>query len=140
MRGPDLRPVQRRKPKSSVSERSRYSRILRKSLLVFIFAFCENVLMRLISQRALRDFWQAFNDAETALRVWSKAVKCSSWKNFAHVKKTFNTAAQYKKFTIFNIGGNKYRLIAVIHYNTGKLYVRHVMTHKKYDLGKWKTG
>ena len=47
-------------------------------------------------------------------------------------------ADQVGKFTVFNIGGNKYRLIAVIHYNRGKVFVRHVLTHAEYDEGNWK--
>jgi len=42
------------------------------------------------------------------------------------------------KFTVFDIGGNKFRLIAVIHYNRKKVYIRHVLTHVEYDSDKWK--
>jgi mRNA interferase HigB len=42
------------------------------------------------------------------------------------------------KFTVFNIGGNKVRLIAAVHYNRNKVYTRHVLTHQEYDTGKWK--
>ncbi len=45
---------------------------------------------------------------------------------------------QYKQFVIFDVGGNKYRLIVAIHYNTGRVYVRNVLTHAEYDRGKWK--
>lgn len=51
---------------------------------------------------------------------------------------TFPGVDRVGKFTVFNIGGNKVRLIAAIHYNTGKIYIRHVLTHNEYDLGKWK--
>ena len=94
--------------------------------------------MHLISQRPLREFWQEHADSEKPLRVWVKAVKTAAWKHFEGVKKAFGSADQYDKFTIFNIGGNKYRLISVIHYNTQKVYVRHILTHKEYDAGKWK--
>jgi mRNA interferase HigB len=43
-------------------------------------------------------------------------------------------------FTVFNIGGNKVRLIAAVHYNTQRLYIRHVLTHKEYDKNKWRKG
>jgi mRNA interferase HigB len=43
------------------------------------------------------------------------------------------------RFTVFDIGGNNFRLIAVIHFNRGKLFVRHVLTHAEYDKGKWKS-
>ena len=48
------------------------------------------------------------------------------------------TADLVGKFVVFDIGGNKYRLIAAIHYNRGKLFVRHVLTHSEYDEGNWK--
>ena len=94
--------------------------------------------MHLISQRPLREFWQVHPDSEKPLRVWAKVVKTAAWKTFAQVKKSYGSADQYKTFTIFNIGGNKYRLITVIHYNTQKVYVRHILTHKEYDSETWK--
>lgn len=45
---------------------------------------------------------------------------------------------RYKRFVIFDIGGNKYRLIAAVHFNTGIVYIRHVLTHAEYDSDKWK--
>ena len=56
----------------------------------------------------------------------------------AEVRKTLSRADLVGRFVVFDIGGNKYRLIAVIHFNRGKLYVRHVLTHAEYDEGKWK--
>jgi mRNA interferase HigB len=44
-----------------------------------------------------------------------------------------------KGLTVFNISGNNYRLIAAIHYNRGKIYIRHILTHAEYDFGKWKS-
>jgi len=49
-------------------------------------------------------------------------------------------ADQVGRCTVFNIGGNNYRLIAAIHYNTGVVYIRHVLTHAEYDRGAWKKG
>jgi mRNA interferase HigB len=72
------------------------------------------------------------------LRVWAKAVKDARWTSFADVRLTFRTVDVYKSLTIFEIGGNKYRLIAAIHYNTGLVYVLHVLTHKEYGTDNWK--
>ncbi len=94
--------------------------------------------MHVISQKALRDFWAEHADAESPLRAWHRVVEQSTWKNFADVRETYANADQVGKFTVFNIGGNKYRLISVIHYNRQKVYVRHVLTHKEYDKGDWK--
>ncbi len=58
--------------------------------------------------------------------------------NFAQLRETFPHADQVGKFTVFNIGGNKVRLIAAVHYNRNKIYIRHVLTHQEYDVGKWK--
>ena len=54
------------------------------------------------------------------------------------VRKTFGSADVYKELTIFNISGNKYRLIAHINYTTRIVYVHYVLTHKQYDDGDWK--
>ena len=50
----------------------------------------------------------------------------------------FDQADQVGKFTIFNIGGNKYRLIAYIVYSAKRIYIRHILTHSGYDKGRWK--
>jgi mRNA interferase HigB len=54
------------------------------------------------------------------------------------LKTFFASANQVDKFTVFNIGGNKVRLIAAIHYNCQRVYIRHVLTHSEYDKNKWK--
>jgi mRNA interferase HigB len=94
--------------------------------------------MRVISVRTLREFWGKHRDAETSLKHWIQLTKSAAWKNSAEVRVTFRTADTYKQFTIFNIGGNKYRLIAAVHFNTQRVYVRHILTHAEYDAGKWK--
>lgn len=94
--------------------------------------------MYIISKKKLREFWEEHPRAKAALETWYQVAKHAEWESFADVRKTFNTADQVGKFTVFDIGGNKYRLIAVIHFNRGKLFVRHVLTHAEYDDGKWK--
>ena len=61
-----------------------------------------------------------------------------SFSNFAHLRETFPSADQVGKLTVFNIGGNKVRLIAAIHYNRGKIYIRAVLTHAEYDEQRWR--
>ncbi len=94
--------------------------------------------MHVISRKKLRQFWEEHPDAETPLRAWLQIARQAEWETFADVRAVFAHADQIGRFTVFNIGGNKYRLIAVIHYNRGKVYVRHVLTHKEYDRGHWK--
>jgi mRNA interferase HigB len=89
--------------------------------------------MHVISVRPLREFWQKYSQAETPLRAWYKNASRAAWKKFEDVKATYSTADRVAQFTIFDIGGNKWRLISVIHYNVGIVYVRHVFTHPEYD-------
>jgi mRNA interferase HigB len=88
----------------------------------------------------LRDFWRLYPQAENPLRAWLRVVKRADWRTFADVRKDYPSADQVGKFTVFNIGGNKFRLIAVIHFNRGKVFIRHVLTHAEYDRGDWKKG
>jgi len=94
--------------------------------------------MHIISKKKLRRFWLGRPDAESALRGWFKAVSRVVWRNFGDVRALHPHADQVGRFTVFNIGGNKYRLIAVIHYNRGKIFIRQVLAHAEYDKGDWK--
>ena len=94
--------------------------------------------MHIISKRALREFWQEHPRAESPLIAWYQKAKKAEWDDFTDVKAMFPQTDQYKQFVIFDIGGNKYRLIAEINYMRGKVFVRHVLTHAEYDRDKWK--
>ena len=69
---------------------------------------------------------------------WYANMKHGTFSNFAELRVVFPTADRVGKLTVFNIGGNKVRLIAAIHYNRRKIYVRAVLTHTEYDEGHWK--
>lgn len=58
--------------------------------------------------------------------------------SFAELKRVYGSADKVGKFTVFDISGNKYRLVVAIHYNRKKVYIRHVLTHAEYDQDKWK--
>jgi mRNA interferase HigB len=94
--------------------------------------------MHVISEKKLREFWAVHPEAEAPLRAWNRVAGQAEWERFADVREAYPSADQVGKFTVFNIGGNKFRLIVVVHFNRGKLYVRHVLTHKDYDEGAWK--
>ncbi len=94
--------------------------------------------MHVISRKKLREFWESHPQAECPLRAWLRVVRQARWKNFADVRANYAHADQVGKLTVFNLGGNKFRLIAAIHYNLGRIYVRHVLTHRDYDQGQWK--
>jgi mRNA interferase HigB len=96
------------------------------------------VSMRVISHKKIQDFARRHAGSKKALEAWYKVVKHSNFGSFSELRKTFSSADQVGKLTVFNIGGNKYRLIAAIHYNRSILYVRGVMTHKEYNDDVWK--
>jgi len=94
--------------------------------------------MHVISRKSLRNFWDRFPDSEQPLRRWYKIVTATNFSSFAELRHAFPSADQVGDLTVFNIGGNKYRLVASIHFNCHKVYVRHVLTHADYDQGNWK--
>lgn len=73
--------------------------------------------------------------ARKALAKWEKAVLGSAWANFSELKRTFNSADHVKPNTIFDVGGNKYRVIARINYELQTVAIQHVLTHAEYDKG-----
>jgi IS605 OrfB family transposase len=77
-------------------------------------------IMRIIALRRLREFWGRHPDAEASLRSWYQVAKQAHWQRFTDVRAFYSSADQVGKFTVFNIAGNKYRLIAVIHRNPFK--------------------
>jgi len=94
--------------------------------------------VHVISKKKLREFWEMYPRARPALESWFQVARRAEWDSFAEVRRTFGSADRVGRFVVFDIGGNKYRLIAAIHFNRGKLFVRHVLTHVEYDKGKWK--
>ena len=94
--------------------------------------------MHLISRKKLQEVWVAHPELEKPLRAWIKIVEGAKWNKFRDVRATINHADQVERFTVFNILGNRFRLICVIHYNRGKVYVRHILPHSEYDRGAWK--
>ena len=94
--------------------------------------------MHLITRKTLRAFWRQHPDSKTALNRWSKIIEKNNFDSFTQLRATFPSADLVCKLTVFNIGGNKYRLIAAIHFNRHKVYIRHILTHAEYDKDDWK--
>jgi len=82
----------------------------------------------------LRTFWERHPEAEQALKTWVAVTKAAHWADPPAVKRTFNSADILKNNrVVFDIGGNKFRLVAGLNYRKGILYVRFIGTHKQYD-------
>ena len=90
--------------------------------------------MRLIAIGTLRNFWEAYPDSEGQIRAWYKVLKSAQWKTPHDVKRAFRSASIIGgNRVVFNIAGNKYRLVVKMHYNTGIAYVRFIGTHQQYN-------
>ncbi|MBC8505897.1 MAG: type II toxin-antitoxin system HigB family toxin [Anaerolineales bacterium] len=94
--------------------------------------------MHIISRKALRQFWEKHPDSRSSLSRWYKIVSKSEFGSFDELRATFPSADKVGDLIVFNVGGNKARLIASIHFNRGKVYIRQVLTHPEYDQGAWK--
>jgi len=94
--------------------------------------------VHVISRKRLNEFAKDHPDTTTALAHWYGLARRNNFSNFVELKTLFPSADQVAKLTVFNIGGNKVRLIAAIHYNRRKVYIRNVLTHAEYDEAKWR--
>lgn len=106
--------------------------------LDFLFPIWEHVDVRLVSARRIREFEDLHSDAAGPLAHWANVVKASSWQNPAQLRAAFGAVDFVGELTVFDIAGNKYRLIAYIHYRQQIVYIKHILTHKEYDKGAWK--
>ena len=95
--------------------------------------------MHIISRKALRLFWAKHPGSIGPLSRWFKIVERSTFDRCDALRATFPSADLVDGLVVFNIGGNKYRLIVSIHFNRGKVYIRHVLTHEEYERGAWKS-
>lgn len=94
--------------------------------------------MRILTLRPIKRFAIKHPDSKTALVHWYREMKQREFANFAELRSIFPDANRVGKLTVFNIGGNKYRLITAIHYNRNRIYIRAILTHQEYDRGDWK--
>lgn len=90
--------------------------------------------MRLITKRTLKDFWEKNPDAQKALEAWHAEAKSTDWRTSADIKVQYRNASILKDSrVVFNIHGNKYRLIVKINYPYSVVYIRFIGTHREYD-------
>jgi mRNA interferase HigB len=90
--------------------------------------------MRIIALKALKDFWEDYPDSKEALKSWYAVAKKADWKTPGEAKETYGNASILQEGrVVFNIAGNKYRLIVWINYPYRVVYIRFVGTHRQYD-------
>lgn len=90
--------------------------------------------MRIISRKKLRDFWNQHPDAQASLQAWYTDVKQAEWKTPTEIKNLYRNASFVaNNRVVFNIKGNKYRLVVAVQYEYGLVYIRFVGTHLEYD-------
>ncbi|ANV88878.1 type II toxin-antitoxin system HigB family toxin [Picosynechococcus sp. PCC 7117] len=94
--------------------------------------------MHLIAIRNLRRDAARYPDANPAIEAWYTIVKRAQWQNLEEVRKTYRDAEVVGNFTVFNIKGNKYRLIVGIDYPSQTIYYKYFLTHADYDKDTWK--
>jgi mRNA interferase HigB len=98
----------------------------------------KEVTVNVISYRKIREFCAQHRNAEGSLSALFRTAKKANWQNPAELKQVYPSADMVGRYTVFNIKGNKYRLIARIKYSSQTLFIVAVMTHEEYDLDKWK--
>ena len=90
--------------------------------------------MRVIKKRTLREFWGRVPEARQALLAWYAEAEGANWRTPAEIKAQYRNASIVAgNRVVFNICGNKYRLVVKVHYNTGVVYIRFIGTHAEYD-------
>ena len=94
--------------------------------------------MHIITRRRITDAKATHPQCAPAIAVWLKIVEENEFKSFAELKAAFNSIDKLGDLYVFDIGGNTLRLIASIHFNRQKLYIRHIFTHQEYDKNKWR--
>jgi len=92
------------------------------------------VSMRIISRKTLKAFWNQHPDARQPLQAWYADVKQAKWTKPADIEKVYRSASFLaNNRVVFNIKGNKYRLVVAIQYDHAIVYIRFVGSHRKYD-------
>ncbi len=94
--------------------------------------------MHIITRKRIVEFIQNYPDSQTSLDNWYRIIKKTTYHSFNELKQHFASADYVDGFIVFNISGNKYRLIAVIHFDRKMVYIRDILPHKAYDKNRWK--
>lgn len=94
--------------------------------------------MRIITAKRIWEAKAKWPHSSSALDAWYRKAKVITVEDFSALRSFFPAADKVGTLHVFNIGGNKLRLIALIRYQSQRLYIRHVLDHRDYDQGKWK--
>ena len=94
--------------------------------------------MHLISRKALKQFWDRHPDSQNSLIRWFHIMEKNEFSTFNSLRQTFPSADLVGELVVFNLGGDKYRLIVSVRFNRAKVFIRHVLTHSEYDKEAWK--
>jgi mRNA interferase HigB len=94
--------------------------------------------MKIIGNSALRAFAAEHPQAEAPLKGWRRVVDKNRYANWSDLKASFNSVDRVGELVVFDIGGNKYRLISYIRFEKQIVYIKAVLTHQEYDKGAWK--
>lgn len=94
--------------------------------------------MHIITRRRLREFWENESQSKTALDEWYRRMKRLRVTSLADLHQTFPQADLVGTCIVFNVGGNKYRLITKIDFQRQTVYIKFVLTHGEYKKDKWK--
>jgi mRNA interferase HigB len=94
--------------------------------------------MHLISIRKLRLAIAQYPDAQDPIEDWYNTARKANWSNLEEVKQIYRDAEAVSNFTVFNIKGNRYRLIVDIDYEGNTIYFKYFYTHAGYDKDRWK--
>ena len=92
-------------------------------------------MFHVISKKKLAGFWEKNPDSESVMQAFYKALEKLKAENFAELKQTFGKADLAGRRTIFDVGGNKYRVVARVNFEARTIHILHVFTHREYD--KW---
>ena len=97
--------------------------------------------MNVISRPAIREAQRRHPDAADWLENWWQVAKTTQWESVGHVRATYASADQIGRCLVFNVHGNRYRLIVGVRYargdRGGTLFIKHLLTHAEYNKGRW---
>ena len=94
--------------------------------------------MHIITRKRIKEFIEKYPDSQSSLETWYQIVRHADYDTFNELKQHFSSADYVDGYVVFNISGNKYRLIAAVHFNRKKIYIRNILTHSEYDRNKWR--